>query len=101
MYDGLCLDLAGTHPLFEDIPTFPYVGGAYDIQSGNSGNCGACWKLTNPENENFIYLTAINKADSGFDIGVKSLIKLFINETELAREIEIDAEKVASYLCGL
>ena len=53
MYDVECVDLTGTHPPFEDIPTFPYVGGTYDIQLGNSGNCGACWKLTNSENKSF------------------------------------------------
>jgi len=102
MYDVECLDLAGTHPLFEDIPTFPYVGGAYDIQSGNSGNCGAGWKLTNSENNTSIYLTAINKTESGFSVGNQVSHQVVRQWSRSEERIEINAERLGalSLYCG-
>src|ERR1019366_8376976 len=34
------------YPRFGDFPTFPRIGGAFDV-SEDSINCGGCWKLTN------------------------------------------------------
>ena len=48
---------------FKDIPSFPRIGGTYDIKH-HSPNCGECWNITNNATHKFIYLTAIDSSES-------------------------------------
>jgi len=41
--------LASRFPTFGDVPTFPFIGGAFAVSGWNSPNCGTCWSLTNPK----------------------------------------------------
>jgi hypothetical protein len=83
------------YPYFDDIPNFPYIGGAYDVEFG-SPNCGACWNLTNSENGVFIYLTAIDRAANGFNIGVSAYNTLKGD----GEDVTVDAVKVPPSSCG-
>src|ERR1700744_308850 len=51
--------LAARYPRFGDLPTFPHIGGAFDIP-WNSPDCGECWRVTNKANHKSIYVTAID-----------------------------------------
>ena len=65
-----CKNLTPRHPQFHNFPSFPRIGGAFDI--GHSPipgpNCGKCWKLTNLVNGHSIVITAIDHAYRGFII---------------------------------
>jgi hypothetical protein len=61
-----CSHLATLYPRFVNIPNFPYIGGAFDIQGHNSPNCGKCWRLTNRATDVYINFAAIDAAMSGF-----------------------------------
>jgi len=84
------------YPYFGDIPNFPFIGGAFDVEEG-SPNCGACWKLTNLENKAFIYLTAIDRAPDGFKIGVLAYDTLKGDGGEGAL---VDIVNVPPHYCG-
>ena len=84
------------YPLFKNIPSFPFIGGAYDAEAG-SDNCGACWKLTNADNDGYhIYLAAIDRAAFGFNIGVTGCDTLRGDGIVT----KVNAEKVPASFCG-
>ena len=62
------------YPTLGSLPSFPYVGGAATIPGWNSENCGNCYGLT--YNGTRIYLTAVDVAWGGFNIGLRALDKL-------------------------
>jgi hypothetical protein len=90
--------LAAKYPNFSDLPTFPYIGGAYDI-AWNSPNCGGCWLITNPANGDSVYITAIDTAGAGFNIAQVAYKQL--NGGELGGGLNVVAKKVNRGICGL
>lgn len=62
------------YPTAGKIPNFPNVGGAFTVGGWNSTSCGACYKLTWQSNS--IYVTAIDHADSGFNLAQTAMDKL-------------------------
>lgn len=62
------------YPTMGSLPSFPYVGGAGTISGWNSESCGNCYGLT--YNGTTIYLTAVDYAASGFNIGLRALDRL-------------------------
>jgi hypothetical protein len=90
--------LVSRYPTFGKIPSFPYIGGAFDIV-WNSPNCGGCWKITNKANHNSIYITAIDTAGAGFNIAEAAFKKL--NDGHLRDTLEVTAQKVPHRVCGL
>jgi hypothetical protein len=91
--------LAARFPTFVDLPTFPYIGGAFDIV-WNSPNCGGCWKITNKAIHISIYITAIDTAGAGFNIGEVAFKTL--NNGQLGEGVlEVVAQKVPPSVCGL
>ena len=91
--------LSGTYPLFEDFPDFPYLGGAFNTKWG-SPNCGKCWKLTDTQTGRWIYLTAIDAAGTGFNIGKHAFIELN-GGTLGSGTLEAEAVPVPGHFCGL
>ena len=88
--------LASTYPTFGDFPTFPYIGGAFDIV-WNSPNCGSCWRLTNTANNYTTYITAIDTAGHGFNIAKEAFKTL--SGGQIGGTLVVEAWKVSSRPC--
>jgi Cerato-platanin len=58
-----CANLITIYPKLVNVPGFPFIGGAPNTSHG-SPNCGACWKVTNVENNMSIHFTSIDDTDS-------------------------------------
>ena len=91
--------LAARFPTFGTIPSFPFIGGAFDI-AFDSPNCGECWNITNPANGISIPMTAIDSAGAGFNMAQEVFARL--NRDEIGQgSIDVIATKVAPSVCGL
>ena len=91
--------LAARFPTFGDVPTFPFLGGAFDVV-WNSPNCGSCWTLTNPTTGTSINIVAVDTAGSGFNIAQEAFVKL--NGGQVGQGVlDVVASKVAPSVCGL
>jgi Cerato-platanin len=67
--------LASRFPTFGSVPSFPFIGGAFDVVF-NSTNCGGCWSLTNPTTGTTINLATIDTAGPGFNIAKEAFEEL-------------------------
>ena len=85
-------------PTFGDVPSFPFIGGAFDIV-WNSPNCGSCWNITNPATGVSIQMTAINVAGVGFNLAPSVFANLTNGDTTV-NEIEVVANKLSGTPCG-
>ena len=91
--------LAGRFATFGDIPSFPFIGGAFDVV-WNSPNCGACWSLTNTATGVSISITAVDTAGSGFNIAQEAFVVL--NGGQIGQGVaDVVATKVSPSVCGL
>ena len=91
--------LVARFPTFGDVPTFPFIGGAFDVV-WNSPNCGGCWTLTNPATSVSINFTAVDAAGVGFNIAQEAFVRL--NGGEIGQGvIDVVASKVSPSVCGL
>lgn len=91
--------LAARFATFRDLPTFPYIGGAFNIH-WNSPNCGSCWKLTNTANNASITITTIDTVGHGFNIAESAFEDL--NGGEVGEGmVQVEAHRVAIQVCGL
>jgi hypothetical protein len=93
-----CPSLAPKYPYFHNIPHFPLLGAAFNIQGHKSPNCGHCWKLTNTKTHRTIYFTAIDTTKSGFVLSGGAFVMLTGGST---RPLEVEAKEVPPQLCGL
>ena len=85
--------LGRLYPRFGDIPTFPNIGGVFDVEP-QSPKCGECLRLTNRQRVH-IYFTVIDSAPSGIVMSVATCKALKVGEPgEL-----IMIEKVPLQLC--
>jgi hypothetical protein len=93
--------LAARYPRFGDLPTFPYIGGAFGTP-WNSPDCGECWRVTNKANHKSIYVTAIDYdyAGQGFNIAAAAFWDLNDGYMEVD-VLEVTAQKVPPSFCGL
>ncbi|KAF8467134.1 SnodProt1 [Russula ochroleuca] len=91
--------LAVRFPTFGDIPSFPFIGGAFDVV-WNSPNCGACWNLTNIATGVSISLTAVDSAGAGFNIAQEAFEKL--NNGQIGQGVlDVVANKISLSFCGM
>ena len=89
----------GANGLFNNIPNYPYIGGAFDV-AWNSPNCGGCWSITNPANGASIYMTAVDTAGAGFNMATTAFEAL--NGGIIGQGVlDVVATKVAPSYCGL
>lgn len=73
---------------FASVPGFPNIGGAPTIPGWNSPNCGKCYEIhySNPNFQNTIYVTAVDAAPGGFNLGLNAMNELTNNRgVELGR----------------
>jgi hypothetical protein len=89
--------LETTFPTFGDVPSFPFVGGAFDIVWG-SPNCGSCWNITNPATGLSIQMTAIDTSGVGFNLALEAFANL-TNGDISAGVINVVANKVSTTPC--
>jgi Cerato-platanin len=103
MNDVACSDgefgLAVRFPRFDSIPTFPHIGGAYNV-ARNSPSCGQCWSLTNPSTGDSVAMTAIDAAGAGFNVPAATLKALTKGKIGQGA-IDVVAIKVPPSACGL
>jgi hypothetical protein len=92
-----CSSLAAKDPHYHNIPGYPNIGAAYNIQGHNSPNCGKCWKLTNPKTHKYIYFTAVDTAKSGFVLSKHAYAALGFGSSTSSH---VDASEVKPHLCG-
>ena len=91
--------LAARFPTFGDVPSFPFLGGAFDVV-WNSPNCGSCWNLTNTATGVSISLTAVDSAGAGFNIAQEAFEKL--NNGQIGQGVlDVIANKISPSFCGL
>jgi hypothetical protein len=91
--------LAAQFPTFGDIPSFPFIGGAFDVV-WNSPNCGSCWNLTNMDTGVSINISAIDSAGSGFNIAQEAFERL--NGGQIGQGVvDVVANKIPPSVCGL
>jgi hypothetical protein len=91
--------LVSRFPTFGDIPSFPNIGGAFDVV-WDSPNCGGCWKVTNKANHKSIYITAVDTAGAGFNVAEAAFKKLNNGKLDVG-VLEVTAQKVPPSVCGL
>jgi hypothetical protein len=95
-----CKNFYPKYPQFQDIFTFPDIGGAFDILTPGSPNCGKCWKLTNRDNGHSVVITAINHAKHGFDISDAAYKRL--DDGHVGPPLKhVEARALSSPVCGL
>ncbi|KAH8424798.1 allergenic cerato-platanin Asp F13 [Aspergillus melleus] len=73
---------------FGSLPKFPLIGGAPTIPGWNSPNCGNCYSLHYKAGkvDKTIYVTAIDAAPGGFNLGLQAMNQLTNNQgTQLGR----------------
>ena len=91
--------LMARFPTFGDIPSFPFIGGAFDVV-WNSPNCGSCWNLTKMSTGVSINITAIDSAGSGFNIAQEAFERL--NGGQIGQGVpDLVANKKSFSVCGL
>jgi hypothetical protein len=85
-------------PTFGDLPSFLFIGGAFDIV-WNSTNCGSCWNISNPETGLSIQLTAIDTSGVGFNLAEQAFANLTNGDTAVGK-IDVVATKLSTTPCG-
>ena len=91
--------LVAKFPTFDKIPSYPFIGGAFDV-AWNSPNCGGCWSISNPANGASIFMTAVDTAGAGFNMGTGAFETL--NNGQIGEGVlDVVATKVAPSFCGL
>jgi hypothetical protein len=91
--------LASRFPTFGDIPSFPFIGGVFDV-AWNSPNCGGCWAVTNPATGSTINITAVDTAGAGFNLSKEAFDELAGGQSGVGA-VDVVATKVSPSVCGL
>ncbi|KIM49555.1 hypothetical protein M413DRAFT_111477 [Hebeloma cylindrosporum] len=89
---------------FGSLPKFPHIGGAPDIASWNSPNCGTCWNLTytNPQQvSKSVNILAIDVSGPDFNIALSAMNELTDGQAQSLGRVTITAAQAASSVCGL
>ncbi|PWY74384.1 Cerato-platanin-domain-containing protein [Aspergillus heteromorphus CBS 117.55] len=90
--------LVSKWPTFGSIPSFPYIGGSPTIAGWDDPNCGKCYELDYAGN--VIYITAIDAAPGGFNIGLTAMNALTGGEAEDLGRVTATYTLVDSSLCA-
>ncbi|KAL4870141.1 hypothetical protein BDV12DRAFT_66436 [Aspergillus spectabilis] len=89
---------------FNSLPSFPRIGGTPTIAGWGSENCGKCYQAsyTNAAGvTNSIYLTAVDSAPGGFNVGVQAMDELTGNRAVELGRVNIVWTEVGRENCGL
>lgn len=83
----------------DDIPIFPFIGGAQAVSGWNSTECGSCWQIEYQGTK--ITVMAIDHADNGFNIGFRAMDRLTNGQASQAGAVEAVASRVDNKACGI
>jgi hypothetical protein len=87
---------------FGSLPSFPRIGGAPTIPGWNSPKCGTCYRLQYQAGSinKSIYMTAIDAAPGGFNIGKRAMNTLTNGQAEALGRVPVTYTAVDRKLCG-
>jgi hypothetical protein len=93
---------------FDDIPTFPNIGAAPQIQGANSPYCGSCWELTYTDTYGIstsLNLTAIDTCTTSnsdaFTISLEGMDYITQGQGAKLKSVPITVTRKAAGACGL
>lgn len=90
---------------FGDLPGYPLIGGAPQIDSWDSPSCGSCWQFiySGPNNEiKSFFFTVINTGgQGGYTISLEGMNLLTYGDALTLDGVLVDVSSETSYLCGL
>ena len=91
---------------FDELPTYPFIGGAPQIQSWNSPACGTCWELTYIDKfgvSGSLTFTAINTGSpqGGFTISSEGMNAITQGNAATLDGASITAVQEPAASCGL
>ncbi|UNI15083.1 hypothetical protein JDV02_001652 [Purpureocillium takamizusanense] len=81
------------------VPKFPMIGGAQVVAGYGSEACGTCWELT--YNTTSIRLTALDHADTGFNIALAAMNALTGNRAQVLGRVQATATQPDAAACGI
>jgi hypothetical protein len=84
---------------FGELPTFPFVGGAFAVSGWESPECGSCWELSYDGES--IYVTAIDAVQDGFDLSFEAMFVLTGGNIVALDSIDAIATQVPKSHCEL
>jgi hypothetical protein len=80
------------------VPGFPRVGGAFTVEKWDSKSCGKCYMLMYKSHS--IYVTAVDYAGTGFNIGKKAMDELTHGRAEADGRVQVAWADAAPRFCG-
>ena len=88
---------------FGSLPSFPNIGGAFDIAGWDSPHCGSCWKLTytSATGSKSINVTAIDVSPAGFNVAFAAMNNLTNGQATFLGRVKVKAVEVPASSCGL
>ncbi|KIY52730.1 snodprot1 [Fistulina hepatica ATCC 64428] len=89
------------YSVLSDLPSWPYVGGAYVITGWDDPTCGTCWNVTYPETNVSITMTAIDVATNGFNVGENVMNNMTGGQAVQLGVVQVTAEQLNASACGL
>ncbi|KAJ2968038.1 hypothetical protein NQ176_g9372 [Zarea fungicola] len=81
------------------IPRFPFIGGAQAVAGWNSPSCGTCWSLQYQGRN--ITVLAVDHSGDGFNIGLHAMNELTGGRGVEVGRVKAEATPVDVKLCGL
>ncbi|KAE8145986.1 Cerato-platanin-domain-containing protein [Aspergillus avenaceus] len=87
---------------FGSLPSFPNIGGAPTVAGWNSPNCGKCYQLHYQAGnvDKSIYVTAIDAAPGGFNLGLQAMNSLTNGLAEQLGRVQATYTEVDRSNCG-
>jgi hypothetical protein len=89
---------------FGSLPSFFRIGGAPTIAGWGSNKCGACYQIQYTSATgatNSMFVTAVDAAPGGFNVGVQAMNQLTGNRAEELGRVNVVWTEVARENCGL
>jgi Cerato-platanin len=102
--DGANGLLTKGYTTFGSLPSFPNIGGAFNIAGWNSAGCGTCWQLAyknNATTTTTINVLAVDVAANSFNLSPAALNTLTKGRAVELGRVNVVARQIATSACGL
>ncbi|KAI0730168.1 Cerato-platanin [Fomitopsis betulina] len=90
--------IAVDETIFDEIPGYPYIGGADVVTGFDASMCQSCWQLTYGNNTVNVYI--IDSAGDGFNIALHAMNLLTNNQSEFLGRVNATAVQTVGSVCG-